>query len=482
MLKSLDILIGLSVVMLIVSMAVTLLNQTILNAFARRGRCLQQGIADLLQHLDWKMPRKTAEDVAALVLTQPSIGKSKVGALAALFPSLQFGEVIHREELTKILLDFGSRSAEIKNCLAALSTAINANNRQNIGAEASALICAVQSVTGAQGETVKDIVKVLEEIVATKVVGRQQLAFNRVAELLQDILAPLERVVASLEVNGIADPAKTLDNVRMMALQMEKSNPEQANDLRHSNALLQEAASPFLAKINFAFDQTMDRVSERFTYNARVVTFISAAIVAVALQMDTVYIFNRFSMDDKMRDAFVKEAISISMDEELKKLGQNDAAQLNLPGKSTPVAATLSGAASGTAPVKADSATDEKLSSHGSAKGDTQIDPDKEKQYLNFLFTQGVIRTPSPKNWVRQWGNVNPVGILLSILLLSLGAPFWYKAIGQLLQFRSILAQKDDSQRTTRQTNQPPDASPKPGTPTAASQSVIGERGDLNAV
>jgi hypothetical protein len=51
MLKSLDILIGLSVVMLIVSMAVTLINQAILNVIAARGRCLRTGLADLRKQL-----------------------------------------------------------------------------------------------------------------------------------------------------------------------------------------------------------------------------------------------------------------------------------------------------------------------------------------------------------------------------------------------------------------------------------------------
>ncbi|WP_054763342.1 hypothetical protein [Methylomonas koyamae] len=58
MLKSLDILLGLSVVMLIASMAVTLISQAILNLLASRGRNLHHGLADLLELLDrvWRGP------------------------------------------------------------------------------------------------------------------------------------------------------------------------------------------------------------------------------------------------------------------------------------------------------------------------------------------------------------------------------------------------------------------------------------------
>ena len=40
--------------------------------------------------------------------------------------------------------------------------------------------------------------------------------------------------------------------------------------------------------------------------------------------------------------------------------------------------------------------------------------------------------------------------MLVTALLLSLGAPFWYSALGRLLQLRSVLASKDDKQRSER--------------------------------
>ena len=42
--------------------------------------------------------------------------------------------------------------------------------------------------------------------------------------------------------------------------------------------------------------------------------------------------------------------------------------------------------------------------------------------------------------------------MLTTALLLSLGAPFWYGALQNLLKLRSVLAQKDDVERQDRQT------------------------------
>jgi hypothetical protein len=51
---------------------------------------------------------------------------------------------------------------------------------------------------------------------------------------------------------------------------------------------------------------------------------------------------------------------------------------------------------------------------------------------------------------MKRWGQTNVLGVLVTSLLLSLGAPFWYSALGRLLQLRSVLAVKDDDQRKAR--------------------------------
>jgi hypothetical protein len=44
-------------------------------------------------------------------------------------------------------------------------------------------------------------------------------------------------------------------------------------------------------------------------------------------------------------------------------------------------------------------------------------------------------------------------GVVLTWVLLSLGAPFWYDALKDLLKLRSSLARKEEDARTDRQTD-----------------------------
>jgi len=354
MLKSIDILIGLALIMLMISMAVTLVTQTLINIVQSRGRHLRRGISDLLAQLAPDLPQKTADSIATAVLMHPVIRGGR----------FRMGDVIKREELAKLLMEFGS-GAPLPNG----------------------------------------------------------------TELAQDAR---DKLRALLENHGIASPEATLRNVRTLALELERSNPALSTTVRHNLALLHEAKSDYLAKINTWFDQTMDRVSERFTYSARIATLISAAIVAGIIQLDTVQIVNRLAADDATRNALV----------EMARKAQDDP-KLNTAG--TPDAQTL-------------------------------------RTYNQLLSGTGMIHVPSSyTEWSNRWSAVNVPGLLISILLLSLGAPFWYGLLNKLLQLRSMLAQKDDNERNDRQTTH--DVVSTPVGPAPAQRGILrGESGDLAAV
>ena len=80
-------------------------------------------------------------------------------------------------------------------------------------------------------------------------------------------------------------------------------NPEISHVVRQNVAILQQAESDFVAKINNWFDQRMDRTSQRFTASTRAITFAGAFIVAIGLQVDALSLVNRLSADDKLREA-----------------------------------------------------------------------------------------------------------------------------------------------------------------------------------
>jgi hypothetical protein len=347
MLKTLDILIGATTVVLLFSMAVTVITQALNNLFHRRGRHLKAGLADLLQQLGIPT-RQCAEDIADHVVRHPMIADGK-GNL---------GTVVKREEFVKLLLDFAS------------------------------------------GE------------------GMSTLGDDSKKALL-----------ALIQRNGIADPLSALKNIRALELQLEASDPQLANNVRAAFAIVHGAGSDFVARINSWYDQTIDRVSQRFTNYTHLATVGIAAVVVLTVQLDIIAVMDRLSIDDQFRNAVV------------------DVSSKQFAGNA----------------------------------GTAQNNP---RPYYDLLSQAGLVTLPTATGWISQLKETRKIpGMVLSILLLSLGAPFWYSVLKDLLQLRSTLAQKDDAQRSQRQVGQVSAAIGGSGTTANTTPSwLVGERGDLTAI
>lgn len=345
MLKTLDVLIGVTTVLLMFSMAVTVITQALSTIGGRRGRHLRDGLAGLLQQLGipaWDY----AKQIADSVLKHPLIAEGKN----------KRGTVIHREEFTKLLLDLAS----------------------GVG--------------------------------ATKLEG--------------DAGPVLKRALAD---GGIKDPEQALKNIRAMGLQLEASNPELSNHTRDGLAILHEASSDFVARVNSWFDQTMDRVSQRFTRYTHWITMGVAVVVVLTVQLDIIAIADRLWIDDQFRNIIVRQAT----DDFSKSANPNT----------------------------------------------NNVDP---KPYYNLLNETALITLPLDRDWLmrlKDWRRLP--GMILAVLLVSLGAPFWYNALKDLLKLRSSLAGKDDAQRAQRQADPASGGTPSGAVPAAP---LSGERGDLGAV
>jgi hypothetical protein len=346
MLKTLDILIGATTVVLLFSMAVTVITQAFTTFFQRRGRHLKDGLANLLQQLGIPT-RQCAEDIADRVLRHPLIADGK-GNL---------GTIVKREEFVKLLLDFAS------------------------------------------GEGVSTL-----------------------SEESKDAL------VAMLKKNGIADPSSALKNIRALELQLEASDPQLANHVRQGLAIVHGAGSDFVARINSWYDQTVDRVSQRFTKYTHWVTLGIAGAVVLTVQLDIIAVMDRLSIDDQFRNT-----------------------------------------------VAGDWA--KKLSPDANAQSDPHA-------YYDLLSHAGLITMPTTAGWAAQLKEGRKIpGMVLSMLLVSLGAPFWYSVLKDLLQLRSSIAQQDSTERDQRAAGQV-SASTGGGAATAnvTPAWLSGERGDLTAI
>jgi hypothetical protein len=366
MLKTIDVFIGLALIMLLVSMIVTVITQAVTNVLNSRGKHLWQGVTDMLQQLDPAITRDIAGEIADAALRNPLVS----GANGRL------GNVIHREELIKLLLELGA------------------------------------------GDGPKQLSETARSALQTALVNGGICSQQDAAGIPQQIRSKLA-------------------NVRSRALQLELTHPQLTNAARARVALIQQADSQFLAKVHLWFDQTMDRASERFTAHTRYVTFFAGLAVALALQLDTAALVSRLSVDDSLRNSLVDIAKTQPA-----------------PGQPNP----------------SDNAV---------------ILTPLDRQSLKDLVVNNVFGIPqSVSDWTKRWTadnwSMKLLGIVLSAFLLSLGAPFWYSALQNLIRLRSVLATKDDQQREERQVSGSPTAGPPGNAPDGVA--LTDERGDLAAV
>lgn len=453
MLETLDILIGFTVVMLVVSMAVTMLTQFFGTAMIDlRGRALRAGVAQLLALMDRGIKRGEALRIADHVLRNPLVGKGGI----LLRSKYGLASVIHREELTKLILDFASDG----------------------------------DATKAEPDDRREI---------------------------QDRPALQNLLRKSLAANGIEDPTAVLEQVRTTVVELEKTNPELSHSARLNIALLNFAASPYLSKLNSWFDQSIDRVSELFTRRIRLVTALVGLGLAVFLQLDSIGLINRLSVDDALRDRLVSAAVT----QQAAWKQRTEEGQAGLDRLSAPPAAAPGEAAGNAAeaavpetndtaavPEANDTAAAETNDMAAAETGDATVNRtagtdagSRPAQAAGEEPLVAVRRTLEevgvfslPRNWGQWWqswwdnapepGFRWPLlfGILLSAALLSLGAPFWYSVLANLLKMRSVIARKDEAQREERQTTQQPAGGGGGGGSSGLPPALAGgERGDLAA-
>jgi hypothetical protein len=115
-------------------------------------------------------------------------------------------------------------------------------------------------------------------------------------KLKQNTQVELHKVLTD---GGITNPSQALKNIRALALQLEASNPELSNHVRESLAILHEASSDVVARVNSWFDQTIDRVSQRFTIYTHWITLGVAIVVVLGVQLDIIAVCDRLWIDER---------------------------------------------------------------------------------------------------------------------------------------------------------------------------------------
>ncbi len=179
-----------------------------------------------------------------------------------------------------------------------------------------------------------------------------------------------------------------------------------------------------VGRVEAGFNSTMDRVRQRFTMQMRIWTIIFAVIFAFVYHMDAKKIYSQISTDPALR------ASLSSMSGDLLK-------------RYTDVAD----------PQTQKAAEAEKTLAVPQTQKTAEEDLEARTKKLSDAYrivrgqlsdsTLDLFHAPDP--WYR-WQLSEVLGILAMAGLLSLGAPFWYNVLKNLVNLKSQVAQKQDQQ------------------------------------
>lgn len=250
---------------------------------------------------------------------------------------------------------------------------------------------------------------VLRHPLLTGVNGRRAAVVGR--EELVPVLLHLARPLAAGEQDSagrqaaravvartpLGSPADALRDIRHLELRIEAADPGMARHVRAAQAVITAAASDLTAVLFSWFDQTMDRVRDRFVSHTRWITVAGALVVTLALPLDSIGLVDRLSADAELRRTLVTKAVE--------KAGSSE----------TPVV------------------TEEERGALFAALGSA----------------------PLSAEWYAAWKEARGSGLLLSWVFLSLGAPFWFEMLKNLTRLRPLLAKRDEEERAERSSGEP---------------------------
>ncbi len=218
-------------------------------------------------------------------------------------------------------------------------------------------------------------------------------------------------------------PAELLKKIQRRAMELEALFPEAARYVWQAKAIVEQGGGQFVADVMAWFDQTSDRLTEVFTQKARFVSMMVALVVAILLPLDSVELLRHLSTDDKLTAELVAQA-----QKEVNKAG--------------PVVAS------------------------GDLKKDIEILQELrdrlDQPNLAILpvgwWPEKVMNTKLPPESGKEFNGkkclLSIFGVLLSAALMSLGAPFWFDMLKNLLKLRPAVAANEEKDRKDRASTQ----------------------------
>ena len=286
----------------------------------------------------------------------------------------------------------------------------------------------------------EQFIKIILEIVADP---SPSIPESGISQAAKDALAKLF-IDPTGQLDSAAYAAKLIESIDRNICELETKNQSLATHVIHARAIVEANAGKFVDALMTRFDSMSDSLSAHFTTHSHRVTFLVSLLIALVLPLDTIDLLQRLSSDDKLKNVLVTEALK-KTDMHVPTVAPSatspkpDSQKPN--GQTTPVSTQLS-ASSNDALANIDfeainnafrQLNDPQLSliSRGGWDNILKFDQPSLTYYLEFIL-----------------------GCFFTALLLSIGAPFWFEALKNLINLRSNLAKTDDTAREFRLNDQ----------------------------
>jgi hypothetical protein len=289
------------------------------------------------------------------------------------------------------------------------------------------------------------------------------MKLNATAIRSDELIRILDHLAASdaplkQQIDGARAAVKQMDTTGPIQAAFEETFPGDKDKVAAVMSRVRAKALEDMGELKSWYDTVMDRTSERFATWTRLCTALLAVLIAFGLPVDSIAIFKRISTNADLRarlaqsaDATIRMADDVSRDEGVARHLAADALDT-----------TKRGHPEVTATVDRDLGTRAQGShwilAHVPVEAREGFSRDYESEYdkalsplakdlvtsatavkAQLLETQLTFIAPRSRP---SWESF--LGMLISTLFLSLGAPFWYNVLQQVGNLRPILAGKVD--------------------------------------
>lgn len=280
------------------------------------------------------------------------------------------------------------------------------------------------------------------------------------------LAAALRATIPAVSVGDVSRAAVLVDAVL-------KIFPAADASLRNAVAAALTGKRQVELEIERWFNTAMDRCAERFVLHTRWITAGAALLMCAFLHIDALRIFGQLSSSKELRTQFIARGQSLldrgtEIDALTQPSGQgaralaSDAIGKMQQDAALPATLTtaLANAPSGlTTRRQGRDWLDLNVSEADRARAaqafGEYFDALSREQLVAlgaaFQRTQSLVEdtqltiVPKPIPWIWEYDLRHFLGVLISILLLSLGAPFWFNLLKQLTALRPVLAKKVDA-------------------------------------